>query len=147
MPQKPLWQCPKCGAWFVSENLWHTCGTFSLEALFARSEPHVFQLFERYAEMVRACGPVIMVPQKTRVVFMVRVRFAGAVPRKAYLRCTFALPRPNPDPRFVKIETYNPRWHGHTLHARSQADLDDQVQAWLCESYAYFGQQKWMEQT
>ncbi|MGH9972245.1 MAG: hypothetical protein ACREBG_31245 [Pyrinomonadaceae bacterium] len=43
--------------------------------------------------MVRACGPVRTIPQKTRVVFQVRVRFAGCYPRKSHLLCGFALPR------------------------------------------------------
>jgi hypothetical protein len=31
--------------------------------------------------MVEACGPVRLVPYENKVGFMVRVRFAGAVPR------------------------------------------------------------------
>lgn len=119
MPSKlpPLWRCPKCGERFVTKNMWHSCGKYTLEALFARSEPHVFQLFNKFAEMMRACGPVTMIPQKTRVVFQVRVRFGGCYPRKSHLLCTLALPRVDNDPRFFKIEKYALR--GYCLIAAS----------------------------
>ena len=38
--QEPaLWVCPKCGARLVTRNLWHSCGHFTLEALFAGARP------------------------------------------------------------------------------------------------------------
>jgi hypothetical protein len=132
---RPLWRCPECGEKFVTKNLWHSCGKHTLEELFARSEPHVLPLFKKFAKMVRNCGPVRMIPQKTRVVFQVRVRFAGAYPRKAYFLAGFALPYRAEDPRFVKIEHYAPHFQGHLFRVASEADLDTKVQRWLKESY------------
>jgi hypothetical protein len=85
--------------------------------------------------MVRACGPVTMIPQKTRVVFMVRVRYAGAYPRKNHLLCGFALPYQSNDPRFVKIQRYAPHFIGHMMRIQSEDQLDRQVQQWLKEAY------------
>ena len=133
--QRPLWRCPACGERFVTKNLWHSCGKHTLEELFARSEPQVLQLFKKFAKMVRACGPVRMIPRKTRVVFQVRVRFAGAVPRKSHLLANFALPYNANDSRFVKIEKYAPHFQTHTFRVSSERDLDKQVQRWLKESY------------
>lgn len=82
-----------------------------------------------------------MIPQKTRVVFMVRMRFAGATPRKSYLLCHFVLPRPIDSDRFQKIEKFSPRCYGHYLPVHSAAELDHDVAAWLQEAYA-MGQQK-----
>ena len=39
--EHPLWHCPKCGARLVTRNLWHSCGRFTLEALFSGSAPGV----------------------------------------------------------------------------------------------------------
>ena len=132
---KPLWRCPKCGERFVSENLWHSCGKFSLESLFAKSDPHVFELYKKFARLVRKCGPVHVIPQKTRLVFQVRVRFAGCYPRKSYLVCSLALPRKLDSPRFVKIEEYARHFVGHQFRVSSPAELDVEVQGWLRESY------------
>jgi hypothetical protein len=133
--KRPLWRCPKCGERFITAKMWHSCGKHTLEELFARCEPHVLPLFRKFAKMVRACGPVRMIPQKTRVVFQVRVRFAGAYPRKSYFLCGIALPHRVDDPRFVRVENYAPHFQGHLFRVASEADLDDQVQRWLHESY------------
>ena len=133
--QAPLWRCPNCNERFVTKNMWHSCGKFDLEELFARSEPHVMKLFQKYERMIRTCGPVRMIPQKTRVVFQVRVRFAGAYPRKSHFVASFALPYRANDPRFIRIEKYAEHFQGHSFRVSSEADLDQRVQDWLCESY------------
>ena len=137
MPKKlaPLWRCPKCGERFVTTNMWHSCGKFTLEELFARSEPHVIKLFRKFKKMIRKCGPVTMIPQKTRVVFQVRVRFGGCYPRKSHLVCALALPRLNGDPRFYKTEKFAAHFIGHWFRVYSEADLDADVQRWMCEAY------------
>lgn len=132
---KPLWRCPECGERFVTKNLWHSCGHFSLEQLFARSEPHVLQLFKSFERMVRKCGPVRTIPQKTRAAFQMRMRFAACYRRKSYLICTLVLPRVVNNPRVVKIEHYSPGCILHYLHLRSKTDLDRELQLWLRESY------------
>lgn len=123
--------------------MWHSCGKFSLDDLFVRSEPHVLKLFRQFAKMVRACGPAHMIPQKTRVVFQVRMRFAGASPRKSHLLCHFILPRKIDSERFYKIETFNPRCHAHYLRVMEEADLDADVARWLREAYE-IGKQKYL---
>ena len=127
-PLPPLWTCPKCGAKFVSANMSHSCGRFALGALFARSEPHVFKLFQKLRTMVRACGRSTMIPQKTRVVFMVRMRFAGATVRKSHLRVGLILERRlPPDARLVQIESFGPRCHGHYFMVEGQVLAPNQT--------------------
>jgi GNAT superfamily N-acetyltransferase len=142
---KDPWQCPKCGEKFVTPHMWHSCGQHSLEALFARSEPHVLRLYQRFEELVKACGPVTVIPQKTRVVFQVRVRFAGAVPRKSHLQCSFGFSRRRDHPRFYKIEQYAPRWYGHYCRIEKEEELDDEFESWVREAYEV-GQQKHLVQ-
>jgi len=77
-----------------------------------------------------------MIPQKSQVVFQVRFRFAGAVPRKSCLLCSLALARRHKNPRFLKIVTYAPRFHGHTFRINSAGELDSEVKKWMREAYA-----------
>jgi len=91
-----LWVCPKCGNTFTSPNMSHSCGQFELAASFARSEPHVFELCQKFISLVQdVCGPVTVIPQKTRtdeyiwVAIQARVRFVACYPRKSYLLCHF----------------------------------------------------------
>ena len=121
--------------------MWHSCGKYSLDDLFARSEPQVLKLFRKFAKMVRACGPVTIIPQKTRVVFQVRVRFAGCYPRKKYLLCGIALRQELKSARIVRTEKFANRFVGHYFNVQSEADLDPELQSWLRQSYKVGAQQ------
>ncbi|TWP45829.1 hypothetical protein FKR81_38330 [Lentzea tibetensis] len=72
-----LWICPRCSARLVSRNLWHSCGQFSLENLFANADQQVLDLARRYVTLLHALGDVQVIPQKTRLVCVARVRFSG----------------------------------------------------------------------
>jgi hypothetical protein len=48
--------CPRCGARLVTRNLWHTCGTYTLEGLFPTSEPAVLDLARKYVAMLYTLG-------------------------------------------------------------------------------------------
>jgi hypothetical protein len=37
--RRPVWTCPKYGARLISKNLWHSCGNFTIEDLFAGARP------------------------------------------------------------------------------------------------------------
>jgi Domain of unknown function (DUF5655) len=115
--------------------MWHSCGKFSFRELFARSDPRVFTVFRKFSRMVRACGRSHMIPQKTRVVFQTRIRFAGATPRKSYLICHFILPRRIGNERFQKIEKYGRRCYGHYLRVKSETDLNSDVACWIQQAY------------
>lgn len=135
-----MWKCPKCGERFVTKNMWHSCGKYDLRALFANCEPHVFKLFKKFEKMMRACGPLRMIPQKTRVVFQVRVRYGGCYPRKDHLLCGLALARTMKNPRISEIKPYAPLFIGHMFRIRTLDELDDEVQTWMRESYEVGGQ-------
>jgi hypothetical protein len=138
---KPLWQCPNWGATFTTPHVWHTCGVYDLEALFARSAPPVFAVYQRLAAIIAACGPVTVIPQKTRLVFQTRIRFVACIPRKTYLHCHFLLARRLDSSRFFKIETFLPLYAHHVRFA-SLEELEAEVEAWACESYAV-GEQRY----
>lgn len=80
--ERPLWQCPRCGHAFVTRNLWHSCGNYTLEHHFRDKPVFVRELFDLLVETVRGFGPFKIELQKTRIVFQVRVRFAGGHPLK-----------------------------------------------------------------
>ena len=136
---KALWVCPKCGARLITRNLWHSCGRFSLEDLFAKASPEVLALARRYVRLLHSLGDVQVLPQKTRLVCVARVRFAGLTPRKHGFRAGFALRRWLKSPRIVATADYGPRWRGHFVDIRSAADLDGELRGWLQESHDTVG--------
>lgn len=138
----PLWICPKCGARLVSRNLWHSCGAFSLEALFASADPDVLELARRYITMLHSLGDVQVIVQKTRLVCVARVRFAGVYPRKRGFLASFALHRRLASARIVRIDDYGPWWQAHVVRVTSDEDLDDELRSWLRESHDSVGVQR-----
>ena len=145
--QRPLWTCPRCGNQFVNRNQQHSCRRHDLAALFAGQPARIRQLFERFRAMVESCGPVKLLPYRDKVGFMVRVRFAGARPRKDWLEIGFCLPRRIESPRFQKIETIDPNAHAHLLRITEPDQLDAEVAAWLREAYAVGCQQHLVRST
>ena len=139
---RPLWTCPECGAKLVTPKMWHACGPYSVNAFLEGKGARAREMFEGFAALLRQCGPVTAAPAKTRVAFMVRVRFAGvnSVSDRG-MTISFALRRPLKHPRIFRIEKYNPRWYGHFLRILSPEELDDELLGWLRESYKV-GQQE-----
>jgi hypothetical protein len=90
---------------------------------------------------VKALGDVQVIPQKTRLVFVARVRFAGIVPRKDHLIATFALQRTVRSKRIERYIDYGPRWQAHQVRIRSASEIDEGLRGWLEESYKVVGLQ------
>ncbi len=137
----PLWTCPKCGHKFVTRNLWHSCSNYPLDYHFANKEAQVRDLFDRWLNFVETHGgPVVVIPQKTRICFMVRVRFAGAVTRKRWVECSMWLKRRVEWPLFHRIETLLPYGYFHYFKlsdpAQLPAQLNDELAVLVREAYA-----------
>src|SRR5262245_42164883 len=75
--ERPLWRCPACGHRFVTRNLAHSCGNYTLEHHFGDKPAYVRELFEGFVDAVGGFGPFQTEFQKTRIAFTVRVRFAA----------------------------------------------------------------------
>ena len=137
---RPLWTCSRCGNEFVNVNQYHSCKRHSLAELFTGKPAHIVALFDRLRAMVEACGPVKVIAYRDMVGFMVRVRFASAVPKSRWMDVGLWLPRRVEHPRFHKIETINPDANIHVLRITDPRQLDGQVAGWLNEAYAMGGQ-------
>lgn len=133
MTPRPLWTCPKCQARFTTRNQQHSCGRFDLDALFARTDPSVRAVFDRFAEMIAACGPVTVIPQKSRVAFQARMRFAAVSPRKRALIGHLVMRERNDAACFTEIEKLG-NCYRHAFRAETVADLAA-LKRWLRPAY------------
>lgn len=138
---KALWRCPTCGRRFANRHQSHTCATLDLAHHFAGKPPFIRALYDAVLDRVRACGPVIVLPEKTRIAFQVRMSFAQVTPRQRWLDGHVVLARRLEHPRFRRIQTISPRNHLHEFRLASLADVDREFAAWLREAYAV-GQQR-----
>ncbi len=140
---RPLWTCPKCGAKLLMKNMWHSCGRAKLDDWKACMGPRARELYDRFEEMIAACGVYHVAPAKTRIAFMGRVRFAGITNlSERGMTCTFAMPHVLDSNRFAKIEKIAPGWWAHRIRVTDISQLDNELQAWLRESYRLMGMQE-----
>ena len=135
-PGRPLWVCPECGNEFVNRNQYHSCERHTLTELFIGKPERIRKLFDGVLGIVKDCGPVTVLPYRDNVTFMVRVRFARAVPKTRWLDVGFWLPRRCEDSRFRKVETISPNVHVHLLRVTGREQLDSRVAEWLREAYS-----------
>ena len=140
--RRAVWRCPKCKARLVTRNMWHSCGRFTLEALFRASTPRTLRLARKFVALLRELGDVQVLVQKTRLVCVARVRFAGLVPRKDHFLVGFALRRRLTHARIIRHEDFGPRWRAHWVAVRSERDLDAQLRRWLRMSCDTVGAQR-----
>jgi hypothetical protein len=122
--------------------VWHSCVTRSLDELFATSDPQVLVMARKYVAMLESLGDVQILVQKTRLVCVARVRFAGATPRRHDFHATFALHRWLDSPRILRREDYGERWRAHVVRIASEDDLDAELRGWLQESHDVVGMQR-----
>jgi Domain of unknown function (DUF5655) len=130
------WTCPRCGRAFAARNQTHACGRWDLERhLDGRPEP-VRATFWALVDAARDCGPLEVVPEKTRVALHARMSFAALVPRTRWVDGHVVLARRLESPRFRRIETISRRNHVHQFRLSAPGEVDAEVRAWLAEAYA-----------
>lgn len=134
-PHPELWTCPECGHRFVTANMWHSCSQYDLEHHFSGTEPSVRQSFDRFLEAIEACGPVVVIPQKTRIAIQAKVRFAACVVRKKWLLANLWLTRRVEHPKLTKIERFGPGSYGHRFRLDGPEDVDEALEDLIQEAY------------
>ena len=139
--QRPLWRCPRCGRAFTSRNQTHTCGLHSLEEHFAGRAQIAIDTYLAFEAAAREPGDVIVLPEKTRIAFQVRMSFAAATIRRRWVDAHVVLARRLDNPRFRKVETFSPRNHLHLFRLAAPDEVDAEVKAWLQEAHAVGAQQ------
>ncbi len=133
---QPLWTCTGCGRTFANRNQTHTCAPLgSVDAHFAGCAPAVRETFDAVLAAVRACGPVDVLPERTRIALHVRMSFAAFMPRRRWLDGHLVLARRIDTPRFRRVEVYSPRNVLHAFRLTAPGEVDAEFTAYLAEAY------------
>ncbi len=133
---RPLWTCPNCNRQFVTANMSHACGQYSVEKFLEGKSKHAVALYEQFSALAHSCGPLHIAPAKTRIGFQVRMIFAAINKLgERRLDAHVVLTRRLSGKRFRRIETMTPKCHVHHFSVHELSDLDDEVAGWLREAY------------
>lgn len=134
---KTGWVCPKCGRRFAKVNQGHKCEVWSLEDHLTGKPEASIKLFERFVELVKACGEFDYSITKANIGFQGQKRiFAGVMPTDKGLSGYMDIARPIEDSRFRNISPYTKRLFVHHFTITSTDQLDETFAGWLCETYA-----------
>ena len=136
-----MWRCARCGRRFANTNQSHACGRHDLAHHFEKVEPRVKALYKAVVAAIKDIGPVIVLSEKTRIAFQVRMSFAQVTPRRRWLDGHVVLARRLEHPRFRRIDTISARNHVHVFRLTDPGDIDSDFVSWLREAYAV-GQQR-----
>ena len=136
-----MWQCGRCGRQFANRNQTHACGRYDLEPHFVGKSSEIRALYEAFVAAVREIGPVIVLPEKTRIAFQVRMSFAQVTPRRRWLDGHLVLDRRAEHPRFRRLEVISPRNQVHHFRFTDPSEIDAEFVTLLRVAYAV-GEQK-----
>ena len=142
--RKPLWRCPKCGHRFVTRNLWHSCGRYSLADHFKGKAKSLRKTFDQFVRIARNCGSVTVYAQKSRIVLQSRVRFASAIVHPDWLEANLWLKRRVKHPLLYRTEDLRPLGYGTHFRLRIPEEVDGSIVDWMHEAYA-IGRQEQFE--
>jgi Domain of unknown function (DUF5655) len=134
--EKPLWRCPACGRRFANRNQTHTCAPpRRLAEHFAGRSPRVIETYRALEAAARANGPLVVVPEKTRIAFQVRMSFAALTLKRRWVDAHVVLACRLESARFRRIQTFSPQNHVHEFRLQGPEEVDDEVALWLAEAY------------
>jgi len=141
---RALWRCPRCGHRFVSKNLAHSCVRVPIHAHFRGRAAARYPTYRAWAAAARACGPVTIYAQKTRIVFQARVRFGGAVVRAGFVDAGLWMKRRVSHPLLHRTESLGPMGFILRFRLTGPEDIDDGLRSLVREAYqlALAGPQK-----
>ena len=131
----PLWTCERCGRAFATRNQSHACGRWTLDHHFADKPPGVREIYERFLAMLERFGPVVVLPEKTRIAFQVRMSFAQLTVRRNWVLGHLVLARRVEDKLFTKVESFSPRNHTHHFRLETAEEVDA-LEPFAREAYA-----------
>ncbi|MDT4974511.1 MAG: hypothetical protein QOG98_269 [Pseudonocardiales bacterium] len=115
----------------MTERLW------TVEDHLADQPASSIALYERFVELVSACGSFSYAVSKTSITFKgARRGFAGARPYRLGLRGYLDLQRTVEDRRILSAARYTNRLFVHHYRVTEPAELDDEFAGWVREAYA-----------
>lgn len=132
----PRWTCPSCEREFGSANQAHVCAPgISVEELLGRHPDWVTDIYGAVIAPLRALGPVHEDAVNVGIFLKSDGKIAEFRPRVHSVLLSVCLPSPRDDTRVLRIYSSAPDRHWHPIKLTGAEEVDDQVRAWLQESY------------
>lgn len=133
---KEFWTCPECGARFFQKNLPHSCVRISESEFLSGKSERAVELYRYFLNEYEKIGPITLHIVKTRIAFMVLVRFSGVSKfGKDYIEGTFWLKEKIKSPKFHRIETLPNDNYIHSFRISNESDIDNEFRKYMRMAY------------
>lgn len=130
------WTCPSCERSFGRRNQSHECApALTVEEYFATGPEFERPIFEVVRAHLESLGPVLVEPVQVGVFFKRSRTFVELRPKTRWVRLSFILPFPVTSDRVSRRVRISAGRTYHETRLRVPDDVDDEVLAWLTESY------------
>lgn len=139
-----MWRCPVCKRQFANKNQSHSCGRHKLDAHFEGKPAAIYELYKLFLAELRRCGPVIVLPEKTRIAFQVRMSFAAIQVQHSKIIGHLVLAERHEQPCFHRIDSISRQNHVHHFRVAKPNDLNENLRRFIVKAYAV-GQQKHLQ--
>lgn len=133
-----IWTCEACGREFGKRQS-HVCApALSVEQYFGARPPVEREIYEAVRAHLESLGPVIVEPVGVGIFFKVRRTFVELRPKSKWMSLSFGLNRRVEHARIARTTRTNSARTYHGVNIVAPEDIDEQVLAWLTESYVEF---------
>ena len=122
---RPMWICPQCGRPFANTHQSHACARHTLAEHLEGKPAEIIALYRHLEAVIQSMGPVIVVPEKTRIAFQVRMSFAAVMLKQRWIDGHVVLAR--------RLES--PCNHVHAFRLSSPEEIDAELTSWIAEAY------------
>jgi hypothetical protein len=131
---RPLWQCPRCGRQFANKNQMHGCTDLTVADCLAGKPDNLVKIYRAYEKAVLDLGEVRIHPTRSRIAFIARMTFAGAIIKRDHVEAGMMLPYPSRSPRF---HGFIPNGAGgvHYFKLFKPSEVDTEIRQWLREAF------------
>lgn len=129
------WTCPDCQRVFARNKQAHSCESYSLEPLFARSQPGVRALYDLLIEKLRSFGTIDIRASQYNINIRNLSTFLNIMPERDHLTIVF-LRREMLDefPVYQSYRQSSVRWANY-VKIESPEEINHQLLAWLKDAY------------
>ena len=103
--------------------------------LLKNASPEVKNMYNRFVDLVKAIGPVSILPTQTRIDFQARTIFASVYFKLESLEIQMVLPTIVQDARIIRVDTIGTDKYAHNIMINSLDDYDARFNIWLQEAY------------
>ena len=118
-------------------NMWHSCARMTPDDWLAGRGPIAMAMWDRLVEIIAGFGPFELHATKSRISFMVRVRFAGvSALSERGMSLNLWLKQRVESERFAKVEHLGGRDWIYRVRIRTAEELDAEITELLRKAYA-----------